>query len=172
RMVLAGDAPDTLLDTYASEREFAADDNIRHSTRSTDFITPKSAVSRLFRDATLRLAKHYPFARTLVNSGRLSMPTVLEGSPLQTADEAPFACTLVPGAVALDAPVRHADGRADWLLSHLHGSFTALRFCGAGEHVDALPLPTLAIFPAGGMGTVSANVAALEDIDGLVAQRY
>ncbi|MDF6767513.1 oxygenase, partial [Escherichia coli] len=63
-MVLAGDAPDTLLDTYASEREFAADDNIRHSTRSTDFITPKSAVSRLFRDATLRLAKHYPFART------------------------------------------------------------------------------------------------------------
>lgn len=80
RMVLAGDAPDTLLDTYATEREFAADDNIRHSTRSTDFITPKSAVSRLFRDAALRLAKHYPFARTLVNSGRLSTPTVLEGS--------------------------------------------------------------------------------------------
>ena len=100
------------------------------------------------------------------------MPTVLEGSPLQTADEALFACALVPGAVALDAPVRNADGRADWLLSHLHNGFTALRFCGAGEHVDALPLPTLAIFPTGGMGTVSANVTALEDIDGLIAQRY
>ncbi|WP_296229172.1 FAD-dependent oxidoreductase [Ralstonia sp. UBA689] len=172
RMVLRGDAPDTLLDTYASEREFAADDNIRHSTHSTDFITPKSAVSRLFRDATLRLAKHYPFARALVNSGRLSVPTVLEGSPLLTADESPFAGPLVPGAVALDAPVRGADGRADWLLSRMRDGFCVLRFCGAGEHVDALPLPTLAIFPSGGMGTVSANVTALEDIDGLVAQRY
>jgi 3-(3-hydroxy-phenyl)propionate hydroxylase len=172
RAVLNGDAPDTLLDTYASEREFAADDNIRHSTRSTDFITPKSAVSRVFRDATLRLAKHYPFARTLVNSGRLSMPTVLDNSPLLTPDETPFAGPLVPGAVALDAPVRSADGGAGWLLSRLGEGFVVLCFCGAGEHVDALPLPTLAIFPAGGRGTVSANVAVLEDIHGLVAQRY
>jgi len=172
RMVVRGDAPDALLDTYASEREFAADDNIRHSTRSTDFITPKSAVSRLFRDATLRLAKHYPFARTLVNSGRLSVPTALQNSPLSTPDEAPFAGPLVPGAVALDAPVRTADGRSDWLMAHLGDGFAAMRFCGAGEHVDALPLPTLAIFPAGGIGTVSASVSALEDIDGLVAQRY
>lgn len=172
RMVLAGDAPDTLLDTYASEREFAADDNIRHSTRSTDFITPKSAVSRLFRDATLRLAKRHPFARTLVNSGRLSTPTVLEDSPLSTPDEAAFGCALVPGSVAPDAPVRTSGGGAGWLLSHLRGGFIAVRFCRAGEHVDALPLPTLAIFPAGGMGTVSASVTALEDIDGLVAQRY
>ncbi|CAJ0741423.1 FAD-dependent oxidoreductase [Ralstonia mannitolilytica] len=172
RMVLAGDAPDTLLDTYATEREFAADDNIRHSTRSTDFITPKSAVSRLFRDAALRLAKHYPFARTLVNSGRLSTPTVLEGSPLSTPDDADFGCALVPGSVALDAPVRTRDGRAAWLLSHLRDGFMALRFCRAGEHIDALPVPTLAIFPAGGAGTASAGVTALEDIDGLVAQRY
>jgi 3-(3-hydroxy-phenyl)propionate hydroxylase len=172
RMVLAGDAPDTLLDSYASEREFAADDNIRHSTRSTDFITPKSAVSRLFRDAALRLAKHYPFARTLVNSGRLSTPTVLEGSPLSTPDDADFECALVPGGVALDAPVRTRDGRAAWLLSHLRDGFMALRFCRAGEHIDALPVPTLAIFPAGGAGTVSAGVTPLEDIDGLVAQRY
>ena len=91
---------------------------------------------------------------------------------MQTEDEAPFACTLVPGAVALDAPVRTADGRADWLLGHLHSGFTALRFCGAGERVEALPLRTLAVFPAGGIGTASANVTALEDIDGLVAQRY
>jgi 3-(3-hydroxy-phenyl)propionate hydroxylase len=70
RLVVNGDAPSALLDTYASEREFAADENIRNSTRATDFITPKSAVSRLFRDATLKLAKHYPFARRIVNSGR------------------------------------------------------------------------------------------------------
>ena len=41
---------------------------------STDFITPKSAMSRTFRDAVLSLARHHAFARRLVNSGRLSMP--------------------------------------------------------------------------------------------------
>ncbi|WP_197349861.1 FAD-dependent oxidoreductase, partial [Ralstonia solanacearum] len=111
RMVLNAEAPHALLDTYASEREHAADENIRHSTHSTDFITPKSPVSRLFRDAVLRLAKHHAFARTLVNSGRLSTPTVLAGSPLLTPDDAPFSGPLVPGAVAPDAPVRDREGR-------------------------------------------------------------
>ena len=42
KLVLDGRSADSLLDTYASEREFAADENIRNSTRSTDFITPKA----------------------------------------------------------------------------------------------------------------------------------
>src|SRR5471032_3294784 len=105
KLVIDGDAPDALLDTYASEREFAADENIRHSTRSTDFITPKSAVSRTFRDAVLKLARHHPFARQLANSGRLSVPAVLRDSPLNTAELESFHCALVPGAVAADAPV-------------------------------------------------------------------
>ena len=71
---------------YDAERTSAADENIRHSTRSTDFITPKSAVSRTFRDAVLALAKNHPFARSLVNSGRLSVPAVLAESPLNTPD--------------------------------------------------------------------------------------
>jgi len=50
RHVLQGDAPDALLDTYALEREYAADENILNSTRSTDFISPKSEASRQFRD--------------------------------------------------------------------------------------------------------------------------
>lgn len=66
--MLRAEAPDALLDSYATEREYAADENIRNSTRATDFITPKSEVSRLFRDAVLELAKEHPFARTLVNS--------------------------------------------------------------------------------------------------------
>lgn len=178
RMVLDGEAPDALLDTYASERELAADENIRHSTHSTDFITPKSPASRLFRDAVLRLAKHYAFARTLVNSGRLSTPTVLEGSPLLTPDDAPFAGPLVPGAVAPDAPAHDREGRDGWLLSRLGDRFVVLRFCAAGEHVDALPLPLplplpmLAVFPSGGIGPVAPGVTALEDVDGLAAQRY
>jgi 3-(3-hydroxy-phenyl)propionate hydroxylase len=77
--VLGGRAADSLLDTYASEREYAADENILNSTRATDFITPKSPVSRLFRDAVLALSRRHAFARSLVNSGRLSVPAVLHG---------------------------------------------------------------------------------------------
>jgi hypothetical protein len=118
--VLKGDAPDALLDSYASEREFAADENIRHSTRATDFITPKSEVSRLFRDAVLALTRRHAFARTLVNSGRLSVPAVLRDSPLNTVDADAFEGAMVPGAAAADAPTVCADGSTGWLLRECH----------------------------------------------------
>ncbi|MDP9929855.1 FAD-dependent oxidoreductase [Variovorax paradoxus] len=134
--VLEGDAPDALLDSYASEREYAADENIRNSTRATDFITPKSEVSRLFRDAVLELTKRHAFARTLVNSGRLSVPAVLRDSPLNTPDCDAFAGAMVPGAAAADAPLMRADGSAGWLLRECHAvRFTALLF-GTGEAAE------------------------------------
>src|SRR3954466_4664497 len=74
RLVLQGKAPEALLDSYDAERVYAADENILNSTRSTDFITPKSEASRAFRDATLELAKDCGFARRLLYSGRLPRP--------------------------------------------------------------------------------------------------
>jgi 3-(3-hydroxy-phenyl)propionate hydroxylase len=134
--VLQGHAPDALLDSYASEREFAADENIRNSTRATDFITPKSDVSRLFRDAVLELTKRHAFARTLVNSGRLSVPAVLRESPLNTPDADAFAAGMVPGAAAADAPIVRAGGQSGWLLRECHvAQFTALVF-GLGEAAE------------------------------------
>jgi len=134
--VVQGNAPDALLDSYASEREYAADENIRNSTRATDFITPKSEVSRLFRDAVLELTKRHAFARTLVNSGRLSVPSVLRDSPLNTPDADAFTGAMVPGAAAADAPVVHADGSTGWLLRECHvAQFTALVF-GQGEAAE------------------------------------
>jgi 3-(3-hydroxy-phenyl)propionate hydroxylase len=124
--VIRGLAPASLLDTYDAERVAAADENLRNSTRSTDFITPKSAISRTFRDAVLSLARRHAFARTLVNSGRLSVPAVLADSPLNTHDGDAFAGKMVPGAVACDAPVDGPRGR--WLLEHL----------GAGVHPDGV----------------------------------
>nr|MCU0956681.1 FAD-dependent monooxygenase [Hydrogenophaga sp.] len=41
-LVMKGQAPEALLDSYDADRTYAADENIRNSTRSTDFITPKS----------------------------------------------------------------------------------------------------------------------------------
>jgi 3-(3-hydroxy-phenyl)propionate hydroxylase len=156
--VLRDDAPDALLDSYASEREYAADENLLNSTRSTDFITPKSEISRLFRDAVLALARHHDFARRLVNSGRLSVPAVLDGSPLSTPDADTFAGTLRPGAPAADAPLLK-NGRATWLLRELAPDFTLLCF-GAAPAWHA------------GATVLAIDGDALVDPDGLAAQRF
>lgn len=89
-LVLEGKAPEALLDSYDLERTYAADENILNSTRSTDFITPKTKASRLLRQATLELAVDHDFARRLVNSGRLSVPAVLDESPLNLSDQGEF----------------------------------------------------------------------------------
>src|SRR6266436_4802723 len=83
----------------ACARMQAADENIAHSTRSTDFIAPHSAAERRLRDAVLALAPAAEFARRMVNSGRLSVATVYD-SPLASPDEAPFG-----GTAKLGAPV-------------------------------------------------------------------
>jgi 3-(3-hydroxy-phenyl)propionate hydroxylase len=141
-LVLAGQAPERLLDSYDVERVYAADENIRHSTRSTDFITPKSDVSRTFRDAVLGLAKRYPFARALVNSGRLSLPATLSGSSLNTPDSAgAFGGGPVPGAVAIDAPVAGPRGGC---AGYLDAGFVLLCFGSARPPMQCVRLPATA----------------------------
>ena len=162
-LVLAGQAPAHLLDSYHDERSVAADDNLLNSTRSTDFITPKSRASRRLRDAVLGLARTEPFARRLVNSGRLSMPTAYRASPLNTADDAAFDGELLPGAPAADAPIVR-EGRAGWLLDELFEGFTLLVF-GLRPPVDGVRSGEL-------MARVLAVGDDLHDIEGLVARRY
>ena len=179
--VLGGHAGEHLLDTYAQEREFAADENIKHSTRATDFITPKSEISLLFRDAVLDLARHHTFARTLVNSGRLSTPTTLARSPLNTPDSAHFEGGMHPGAAAADAPVTRADDRASWLLRELGDGFCALVYASADAARIALQLQAAAegLAPLRVVHVRPCEAAAhtevmhsLVDHDGFVAERY
>jgi 3-(3-hydroxy-phenyl)propionate hydroxylase len=186
KLVIDGAAPPSLLDTYASEREYAADENILNSTRATDFITPKSPVSRLFRDATLKLAKDYPFARRIVNSGRLSIPAVLSGSPLNTPDakDDVFSCSMIPGAVSADAPVK-VGGKDEWFLNQIAtGEFTGLYFCGIGDDVAAtagqlaalarLPIAVrpVIVIPRGGSACVVSDALVVEDVEGILAHRF
>ena len=114
--VVAGTSPPGLLDSYSSERRMPPrSENIRQSTRSTDFITPRFEASRVFRDATLALARDFPFARALINSGRLSVPTAHTGSALDTPDsDDDWLGGPAPGRAMLDAPV--GDG---WLIDGL-----------------------------------------------------
>jgi len=119
--VLRGEAAAALLVSYESERMQAADENIAHSTRSTDFIAPHSAAERRLRDAVLALAPRAEFARRMVNSGRLSVATVHD-SPLSSPDESPFAGIARLGAPVPDAPLRDRDGAQGFLLERLRGT--------------------------------------------------
>ncbi len=172
-LVATGRAPASLLDSYDAERVHAADENILNSTRSTDFITPKNEASRAFRDATLELARDCAFARRLVNSGRLSLPSTYRDSPLNTPDTDAFEGPMQPGAPAADAPVR-VGGKPAWFLAQLeHGDFTGLWF-GEGQApplpaAGGLPLRLLQVVPAGAAPT---GAAMIEDAEGLLARRY
>jgi 3-(3-hydroxy-phenyl)propionate hydroxylase len=73
-------------------------------------MSPAPGAERLFRDAVLHLAARAPFARPLVNSGRLSRPCTY---PL-TAPDAELPIQSRPGAVAPDAPIPQG-----WLIDHL-----------------------------------------------------
>ena len=161
-------ASPALVATYGPEREYAADENLCNSTRATDFITPKSEVSRLFRDAALHLAREHAFARRIVNSGRLSVPATLHQSPLNTPDTDAFAGTQVPGAVLLDAPLTK-QGQPTWLLRALGPDFTLLVFGPAPGWTRDLPdVKVLQI----GIDVLDARALAAQRLDALPGTAY
>jgi 3-(3-hydroxy-phenyl)propionate hydroxylase len=132
-LVLRGEAPEWLLETYDYEAIVTADENIRNSTRSTDFMTPTSAASQAFRDAVLELARDHAFARPFVNSGRLSTAVSYPASPLNTPDTDHWDEGVPPGSPALDAPL--GDG---WLLDRLGGRFVLLAHGWPGPAPDGV----------------------------------
>ena len=157
-LVVRGEAPHALLNSYDEERVYGADENILNSTRSTDFITPKSKASQTFRNAVLALAEHYPFARPLVNSGRLSVPCVYDGLSLNGPNALPggSARTRV-GAPCPDAPL--GDG---FLLSKLGGAFIILTVdANAPDAVEE-----------DGVTARRVSVSAGDDPTGALAERY
>lgn len=181
KLVMDGKAPASLLDTYSDERTFAADENIMNSTRSTDFITPKSRVSKTFRNAVLGLAEHYAFARGLVNSGRLSVPSFYTESSLNTPDSDEFAGVMVPGAPMDDAPIETAGG-TPWLLGVLGDRFQVLHYVEDASALDAAtaqalaelasdPIPVEALVVARA-GAAPAGLRTVIDTGGRIAERY
>ncbi|MFP4044990.1 MAG: FAD-dependent oxidoreductase [Rhodosalinus sp.] len=158
KLVIDGRAPERLLDSYDAERILGADENILNSSRSTDFITPKSEISRIFRDAVLDLSEHHEFARPLVNSGRLSVPSVYDGSPLNGADALPGGPARTrPGAPCPDAPAGNG-----YVLDRLGGGFALLT-------VDADAPESLT---EDGIEARRVALSAADDPSGALADRY
>jgi 3-(3-hydroxy-phenyl)propionate hydroxylase len=164
-LVLTGQAPVSLIDSYDIERGQAADDNIRHSTRSTDFIAPHSIAEARLRDATLALARHAEFAKRMVNSGRLSTPSFY-ATPLSTPDTESWNGGVPPGAAMQDALLRRRSGEEIFLSEVVAPCFALLHF---GE--AALPN-----FPEGieivAIDGKGHDEAALRDAQGQFASRY
>jgi len=135
--VLSGKAGTELLQSYDRERVFACQENILNSARATKFMTPDDGAERIFRDAVLHLAATAPFARSWVNSGRLSRPCVY---PCAGPDHPGLPRTSCPGSVAPDAPTDKG-----WLNAALAGQVTLLAI---GQPAPKVPgLRTLTITP-------------------------
>ena len=166
-LVIRGEAPEALLDSYHDERAPAADDNLLHATRSTDFISPKNDASLVYRNAVLDLARTEAFARGLVNSGRLSTPTPYVDSPLNTPDEKTFEAAMRPGSHCADAPIERA-GRPAWLLEQLIEGFTLLVFGAAPTQAGLID--TLAAGPVRPRLLCAGH--DFKDSQGLLAARY
>jgi 3-(3-hydroxy-phenyl)propionate hydroxylase len=163
-MVLRGEAPLALLESYQLERGPAADENIRASTRSTDFIAPHSNQERRLRQAVLCLAAETEFAQRMVNSGRLSVPAVYD-TPLSSADVDGWAAGPRPGASMMDAPLARGNGEAVYLTE-------AFKAAGGG-FVLLESANGAALEPPAGIGRIRIGAEApLNDGAGLFARRY
>src|SRR5712675_2934923 len=136
--VLRRTSPEALLETYYAERSAAADENIRESTRSTDFMAPGSRQEARLRKAVLSLAKETEFGKRMVNGGRATVPSVYD-TPLSTADRDAWRGGPRPGASMPDAPIATASGQPMFLTEafiSMGTQFKLLNF-GNGVAIDA-----------------------------------
>src|SRR6195952_3851005 len=107
--VLAGTSPERLLESYQLERGAAADENIRESTRSTDFMAPVSRQEARLRQAVLSLATDTEFGKRMINGGRAWGAAVFP-PPLSTPDGEIWHGGPCPGTSVADAPLSGCDG--------------------------------------------------------------
>lgn len=165
-LILRGEAGEDLIETYNEEAIATAEENILNSTRSTDFLTPKSAASQELRDAVLELARDHAFARPFVNSGRLSTPVSYPASRLSTPDGDVWANGVSPGSPVPDAP--HGDG---WLLDTIGDEFVVLAYGWQGRVPSGVRLVEVDGLAADRLG-LRDGAAALVRPDQYVAARW
>jgi 3-(3-hydroxy-phenyl)propionate hydroxylase len=161
--VLAGTSPERLFESYHVERSAAADENIRESTRSTDFMAPVSRQEARLRQAVLSLARDTEFGKRMINGGRLSVPSVYD-TRLSTADCETWRGGPQPGSSMLDAPLTGRDGSPTFLTEAFVNSgkkFALLEFANGA----ATSLPD-------DVGVIRIGHDGFADPSGLLGTRY
>jgi 3-(3-hydroxy-phenyl)propionate hydroxylase len=159
-LVIKAQAGQELIASYNSERSEAADENIRNSTRSTDFLAPHTNAEKQFRNAALALAKHTNFAKRMVNSGRLSVASHYHVSPLSTADSDVWDGGVAPGSPIADCAMKDPDGKSLFLSEIMGPDFTLL-------HGASITPPHMA-----DVKSIRIGQGAYVDSEALVETRY
>jgi 3-(3-hydroxy-phenyl)propionate hydroxylase len=135
------------------------------------------------RNAVLALAPRHPFAKVLINTGRLSVAPNLRGSPLLTADAGAWETAITPGAAAVDAPVADDLDGESWLVHHLNGAFQLMVYAEGDGSLDAASIaaleelardevPVEPLIVATHAQPRIGKIATLHDREGLVRKRY
>ena len=70
--VLRGQAAPVLLNSYNQERLQAAQRNVQVTNRTARYLRAPGGMERVFRTATIGLAKEHAFAKALINTGRMA----------------------------------------------------------------------------------------------------
>ena len=125
--VMKGRAAPALLDSFHEERHEAACQNVLVTNRTTRFLRPADGAEKLFRDAALGLARRYPFARQLVNTGRMAIANPYTRST---------ACDAGGGKPVQNVSFQWPDGSngcVNDLLQWADGRLLLLLFGGAGR---------------------------------------
>jgi len=144
--VVQGKSGETLLDSYSDERVFAAHENLRHGTKSTEFMAPPTFAFELMRTAVLGLAGKHPQVRSLINP-RQTSAIAYTHSPLNVADTDEFLSGPAPGTVLPECPLAlmEHDRRTARYMTDLvnlgQGGFVGLYFSDDG----AMPAELLAL---------------------------
>jgi 3-(3-hydroxy-phenyl)propionate hydroxylase len=161
-LVARGQAGDALLDSYDTERQPAARENLQVTSRSARFLAPRSPAEHTLRRAVVALAARFPFARALVNTGRMSVANDYPAAPQLPAG----------GRTVQNLPLRRTDGRDTTLMQLLAedtrciGLWFAPTADAARAALDAtagLPLRLLAV------GGTDHGLPALQPDDRLAA---
>src|SRR5882724_5101362 len=162
--VLKEVSPEALLESYHLERSAAADENIRESTRSTDFMAPATRQEARLRKAVLSLARETEFGKRMINGGRLSVPSIYD-SPLSSADCGAWRGGPPPGTSMPDAAVSARGGTSTYLID---------AFIKAGTRFTLLEFANGAAVDAGeGLGAIRiGGHDGFSDCEGLVRSRY
>jgi 3-(3-hydroxy-phenyl)propionate hydroxylase len=126
------------------------------TSRSARFLAPRSPAEHTLRRAVVALAARHPFARALVNTGRMSV-----------ANDYPAAPQLPEGGRSVqNLPLRWADGRETTLMQLLADGTQCLglwlgptraKARAAMDATVSLPLRLLAIGGDSGLPTLQAD---------------
>ena len=158
--VQQGRAAAVLLDSYNTERLEAAQQNVLVTNRTARFLRPADGAERVFRTAVIGLARQYPFARQLVNTGRMAVANSYSHSPV---------CARSGGVSVQNVWLHWADGSTGcvndllaWANGHLlllvFGDLTLQSCQRLASLTESTPVRAVQVLGAGGHAQVREAV--------------